>query len=197
MKNIELIKQRIRQGNPLAQPDSSDAIWSLRSQYVPEFPTDYRELIDWFGGGVVADYLVVFSPSRSRDDIDIERRGKRTIADFKSVSALNPDLFRGLDWYPAAGGLLPFAATYNNETLFWKTSSSNPDPNYWSIEIFENAWERWSFPGRFSELLAGVLSDSVSCPMLPQSVFSKDVITWHRSEKRAEGAEPTTSGRDP
>jgi hypothetical protein len=83
-------------------------------------------------------------------------------------------------YYPELGGLFPWGATQNGDTLLWLTEA---DPERWTIVVTDGgSW--WHFAGNLTEFLVGVLSGRVNCPILPEFTSSDLNVVQYASEDR-------------
>ncbi len=87
-------------------------------------PRDYKQYIDTYGCGIVADFVHPFDPFvpddvADRDEVTVQYRHVRQSRGW--------DLFP-YDVYPEPCGLLPWGETENGDALFWLTEGA---PDAW------------------------------------------------------------------
>jgi hypothetical protein len=81
-------------------------------------------------------------------------------------------------YYPEPGGLFPWGATQNGDTLLWLTEA---DPEKWTIVVTDGgSW--WHFDGGLTEFLVGILGGRVNCPILPEFTPADLNVVQYSSE---------------
>lgn len=105
-------------------------------------PTDYRNLIEAFGAGLIDDYFLLLEPGCSNDVYDlIKISGEREHAN----EALWKFEDKPVEMEPAANRLICWATTDNGEYLYWLVQDADvPDsrPILLNSESGEE-WERY------------------------------------------------------
>jgi hypothetical protein len=166
-------------GPPTVSPPVVD--WSeLEDISGLEFPPDYKILASRYGMleiGAFLDVTHVGIPEDIRTMLDMCRET------LESIRELMADLgyiyledgsggeieASPYPIYPEPGGLFPWGATQNGDTLLWLT---DPDPNRWTIVVTDGG--TWChFDGGIIDFLVGILSRTVRCPILPASFPSR------------------------
>ncbi|MBI1259274.1 MAG: hypothetical protein GC204_17550 [Chloroflexi bacterium] len=98
------------------------AVEAMLSTTLPE---DYKQFIGNFGSGWLGGFLFVWNPFASAFYMNFETRYVWKLGSLEGEPLPYP-------LYPASGGLLPFAATKDGDTLFWVTQAQ---PDHWTIFI--------------------------------------------------------------
>lgn len=108
---------------------SSQEKWSdIEKKSGIQLPTDYKVFIGVYGTGIVGDFINLFNPFSTYKPFNLLNNVERTLKiqrEFQEQEGLSR-------YYPPTGEVLPFADTYNGDTLFWKTEG---DPDNWTVYI--------------------------------------------------------------
>ena len=96
-------------------------------------PSDFKEILSYYGTGEFGDFLYLWNPFSDHPDYDMAIRVTETIHNIQEVDSwIWRDRTYGRSLFPEPGGILPFASTNHDCTLFWKMDG-NPDS--WKIII--------------------------------------------------------------
>lgn len=141
----------------LAEPAPADSVSTLRRCCPPKrgfqpapvnwaevestlgvrLPSDYRQLIDDRGAGVVAE-VVVRAPGGSGGSLELGEwlaSIGRTIASMRALTCghFPPAM------YPEPGGILPWGEVDGGHLVGWATT--HPDPDRWPVVVLTPAWD--------------------------------------------------------
>ncbi|EBV1891964.1 hypothetical protein DN122_24915 [Salmonella enterica subsp. enterica serovar Coquilhatville] len=131
-------------------------------------PDDYKMFIDEYGSGSINGFLWVFSPFVDNPYIHLIETGRARISALTELKQKGEKF--PYELFPSEEGCLPFGATDNGDTLFWKLEKMGS----WKIVInearsplcdeFNLGWSEFMY-----ELLLGRLKSEV----LPMDVFKR------------------------
>jgi hypothetical protein len=104
--------------------------WSQLELRGEKFPDDYKEYLQWFGSGLINDFLFIFNPFAAGKGNDWHQRKGEILSGLIGLRKEFPDEYHAWRLFPERDGVLPVASTSNGDYIFWRTSGS---PNEWSI----------------------------------------------------------------
>ncbi|MER7720744.1 SMI1/KNR4 family protein [Streptomyces flaveolus] len=141
-------------------PDGGDLVdWeALTRSGVPEFPSDYREFVEVYGGGEIDEYFAINTPPVSGSPYGELLDGlNSTLAD-----ADRDELARQIEGTEVPQ-VLPFGSTINGDVAFW-LRRGNPDA--WKVAVFTRqvsyGTSPWSvFEGGMVEFCVAFLTGEV------------------------------------
>lgn len=131
-----------------------------------KLPRDYKEFVDAYGAGLVADFIRVFSPFSDDEYVDLIQ-----------CSLSITEMFRDFKWgpksdkipypyYPTAGGLLPWGNDENGNSIFWLTEGA---PSKWATVVADVRGPRWQkFDCSMTVFLEEVLTRKKRCKLWPE-----------------------------
>jgi len=130
-----------------------------------QLPTDYRRLVDEYGGGYIDDYLYLLEPRCRNQYYDLAEAGA------ERTEALQY-LWDGGEARPAelAAGtevrVYPWATTDNGEALYWLVIPGT-SPDDWIVMVNEARGPRWErFDVGCLDFLVNVLSGRITSDIL-------------------------------
>ncbi|MFJ8142616.1 SMI1/KNR4 family protein [Streptomyces sp. NPDC096013] len=130
-------------------------------------PSDYRDLIDTFGGGRVDGYLWVLEPRCSNRHYELFRALAERDEAFEMLWEDGEPKPAQLE-SPGAR-VIPWASTDNGEYLYWLVESGSP-PDEWTVMVNEARGDWWEhFDVGCVELLVQLLSGEVHSEILSSS----------------------------
>jgi hypothetical protein len=128
----ERLQVLLRLGND--RPDPERERWSLVEKRLGLcLPASYKNMIDQFGESRWGDFLNILCPFSEIPNLNLMKKGQVILEADRTTRESWPAHYP-LPLYPEAGGLLPWAATDNGDTLYWITEA---DPNEWPTVIKE------------------------------------------------------------
>ncbi|MEL0618662.1 SMI1/KNR4 family protein [Cobetia marina] len=129
--NISTVKNMIL--TP-AVPIDND-ISTVKLDYVNDvdFPTDFRLFIESYGSGRLFDFLVVFNPGSSDENLNFYKQLQYIDEDFIYLKQDAPDLYE-FTISISSGGVVPFGVTDNGDYIFWLINDIGC-PDEWTIAI--------------------------------------------------------------
>ncbi|OAH97874.1 SMI1/KNR4 family protein [Methylomonas methanica] len=128
-------------------------------------PSDYKEFVNKYGTGRIANFLWIFNPFSRNENLNLETqldRQRDVFADLESFGEVLP-----YKLFPKDGGIFPFAMTDNGDVLFWRTCGN---PDQWSLVVNDARspeWQEFALP--FGEFLFELLSGRLVCVVFPRS----------------------------
>lgn len=131
-------------------------------------PTDYKELIDTYGGGYWDDYLYVLEPGCPNDNYDLLTWADQQTEALEGLWEFEkkPTILE-----PAGTSVLPWATTDNGECLYWLIRPGH-HPDDWTVMINEARGDRWEqFPHTCTQFLASALTGVVRSTLLSDHYF--------------------------
>jgi hypothetical protein len=126
-------------------------------------PEDYKHFIQKYGTGKISDFLWIFSPFTTRENLNLHSQievQRAVLDELRSFGEPIP-----YDYFPIAGGLLPFGMSANGDVLFWKTCASSEQ---WPVVVNEArspSWEVFDIP--MAQFIFDILSGKRSSKILP------------------------------
>lgn len=138
------------------------------------FPEDYKALAGRYGMLEINAFLDVHHVGMPADTPTMLRQCQETLDGLRELQEnlgfiyVEDDSGREVEAapypiYPEPGGLFPWGATQNGDSLLWLTHA---DPGRWTIVVTGGGtW--WEFDGGILDFLVGLLSGTLRCPILP------------------------------
>jgi hypothetical protein len=159
----QLIEVMPAPSSPFETPPAGG--WSqVEGRLGVSFPQDYRDFIDRYGSGKVADFLWIFNPFSANENLNLERQIQRQAAvldELKGYGEKNP-----YEPFPSPGGILPVGITGNGDVIFWKTEQ---DGGHWSVVVNDSRSPEWElFNFSLSQFLIEVLAKRAVCRIFPR-----------------------------
>lgn len=138
---------------------------ALEARFGFAFPEDFKDFIQIYGSGNVANFLWVFNPFSKNKNLNLIEQTKEqmdVLVELQSFGEIVPYRL-----FPEAGGILPFAVTDNGDVLYWKTCG---EPNYWPVVINEARSPEWeSFDMPMTKFLLEILCHRLKCSIFPEN----------------------------
>jgi hypothetical protein len=108
-----------------------------------ELPGDYKDLVETFPEGLFQGVFRLVRPGVCGHSAEeyLGRSGA-VLGQLRERRNLDPVAYPHA-FYPAQGGLLPWAERPGGDLLYWATS--DPNPNAWPIVIHDTKNKRWQF----------------------------------------------------
>ncbi|SEN19919.1 SMI1/KNR4 family protein [Actinacidiphila rubida] len=141
-------------GGDTDRPHAVD--WShVEARIGTPLPADYKHLVETFGHGAFDGYFSPLAPGTLSGADGIERRAE-TLA--RSATTHGEGMYAPHRLFPAPGGLLQWAGTEHQATVYWLTDGSDPDR--WPILSVEDDYREWDrFDGSTGEFVFRLLTD--------------------------------------
>jgi hypothetical protein len=159
--SIEKLKELLPySGNPTRLFDW-EKIESLIGMRLPE---DYKEFVEFFGGGQIDEFLMILSPFETDEyknlitRISLNKENRKILEEQFDQLIPYPE-------FPAEESLLQFGITDNGDELFWKVSKNVDD---WIVVVNESRspeYEEFDLP--FGEFLSKLLSREIKSAAFP------------------------------
>lgn len=156
---------------PPREPIESSSIkeWGRVEKTIgSKLPSDYKNYINVFGTGCLANFFWVFNPFTENTNLNLLHQ---VTAQLDAISVLKEEFDEICPYpiYPALGGLLPWGITDNGNVLFWLTCG---EPDLWHVAISS---ARGSEYEEFEATMTGFLCDLVfgfiSSKLVPSELF--------------------------
>lgn len=126
-------------------------------------PSDYKELIDAYGGGHVDDYLLLLEPGCTNDNYDLLAKDSQRREAYEELWKYEE---KPREMEEEGNRLIPWATTDNGEYLFW-LARPGQNPDAWITLINGEGgadWERYDMT--CTRFLASVLSGEIRSEVL-------------------------------
>jgi len=126
-------------------------------------PTDFRSLAEAYPVLVIDDFLTVSVPRPGAE---------ASWAAESTENEILQDLYEMGDTedyvpYPQPGGLLCWAESNSGDSIYWRTSTSDPDA--WPVVVRGDNGDWSEFPAGAVEFLVGVYRRTIHVPGMPKS----------------------------
>ncbi|MFD3355685.1 SMI1/KNR4 family protein [Streptomyces fradiae] len=147
----------------LRRTASSGIDWAQVERYLGVgLPSDYKLLAGTYPSLVFGDFLHVGFPPHGREKAWAEDTSDLEILaewcqDAETTVPLRP--------FPAPGGLLPWATSYQGDYFLWHTREADPDE--WTITVASRNGGWWHYAGGAVQFLADLVGGSVALWELP------------------------------
>lgn len=128
-------------------------------------PVDYRDFVQRYGSGLLANFIRVFNPFSSFEYLALIPSVHRISDIRRTLKSTEGDEEVPYIVYPDAPGLVPWGNDENGNTFYWLTSGA---PDRWPTVVGEGRgrrWERFELP--FTLFLAKTLTKEIECPIWP------------------------------
>lgn len=131
-------------------------------------PADFRALAEAYPVLVVDDFLMLSVPTPGAEaSWASESREDEILQDLYEMGDTEDYVP-----YPQPGGLLCWAQSYSGDSIYWKTSS--PDPDAWPVVVRGDNGDWSEFPVGAVEFLTGVYRRTIEVPGMPRDFPSDD-----------------------
>jgi len=128
----------LRRVDPPRAQHRSPFSWADTERFLgTKLPTDYRDLIDDRGPGIVADVLV-YGPGAPEGNLDLVHwlQGiQRLVASLRQITC---DHFPP-PFHPEAGGILPWGLLHGRQIVGWAMTSDDPDA--WPVVVLTTEFD--------------------------------------------------------
>ena len=161
---------------------------SIQKENNVVFPADYMEYIDFYGVGIIEDYLWIFSPWSKNMELNFFARAKMGLNEYSKLHMEYP-AEHPFPLYPEKNGLLPFGATKNGDILYWQNTNDNPD--LWKLIIYnKNSGSYLQYNFTVTDFLVGVIKGTILCDIVPKIWLDEPMVrfmpekeNWEEREK--------------
>ena len=148
---------------PAIEHPSDTGRWlEVERKFGVELPQDYKNFIDSYGGGKIAEFISIFSPFSENININIinqlNRQSDVLLELASSGEALPYPVF------PANGGIFPVGMTDNGDVIYWRTGEAR-----WGVVVNEARGPEWeAYDLSIVDFLVELLSGRVICGIFPK-----------------------------
>lgn len=159
-----MIKELIKILPPPSQRDASGVVWGEAEKEIGvQFPKDFKEFVEVYGGGLVDGFVWVLNPFSSNSNISFEK-SKYFIEAYGVMRQEFPlDYVRPT--YPEEYSFLPWAVTDNGETFVWVVEGA---ADSWKVAIHSSdQGEEEIYNWGCVEFLLKLLDGKISSKILP------------------------------
>ncbi len=146
-------------------PVPSQKEWGLvENEIMTPLPSDYKELIDTYGGGLFDDCLWLLEPGCENKNYDLLIEAKERAEAFELLWGHGEAKPSELD--EADSRVIPWATTENGEFVFW-LARPGQDPDTWTVMVNEGRGPEWEHHEMTcTSFLVGVLEGDVRSEIL-------------------------------
>jgi hypothetical protein len=129
-------------------------------------PSDYKEYIDTYGTGKLADFLLPLNPFSKNPHLNLIQQVPRRLGALRELKQQGGDRACPYPLFPESGGLLPWGITDNGDVLYWRTEGR---PDHWGTVVNESRGPEFEqFDEPMTDFVAGVLSKRIVCRIFPE-----------------------------
>jgi hypothetical protein len=113
--SIDAMKQLI----PSPLPSRVDHDWeAVERRLGIQLPVNYKDFVDNYGTGVVAEFLAVLSPFTENRNLNLLDKGTEMLAGYRQLHQAHPREYP-FEAFPSLVGVFPWAVTDNGDELYW------------------------------------------------------------------------------
>jgi hypothetical protein len=156
--------------SPPKQPIDAHGDWGeVVTRLGFSLPVDYMQFVDSFGSGSLNDFVWVFNPFATNNNLNFLYQLTRTLGGLRVLKERHPELVpHPLLFEP--GGLVPWGVTDNGDTLCWITEG---ETGHWQTVVLpRHASTTTKFNMPMTTFLTRLLSGKLVCDGLPSSLSS-------------------------
>ena len=147
-----------------AAPATARDWTAIEGQVGSLLPPDYKQFVEAYGPGRIADFLMVFTPFAANANADLTQQVGRQVGALRQLRDAGQTSEYPL--FPEPGGLMPWGVTDNGDILLWLRSG---EPAAWPVVISVSGdieFERFDLT--MSSFLAQVLGGAVRTETFPE-----------------------------
>jgi hypothetical protein len=143
-----------------AAPEPGRDWASVTQRLAAELPTDYRELVDAFGGGgYIDEYIWLLEPDCPNDNYDLLLSAEERDDSLNYLWESSEE--RPVQAREEGTRLIPWASTDNGEFLYW-LARKDQAPDEWTVMFNEARGEHWEwYDMGCSAFLVGALTGAI------------------------------------
>jgi hypothetical protein len=149
-----------------------------------EVPDDYKQFMEHYGPGNLADYVHIWSPF-GRNESDLVVNAKRSADGLRSISAP----VHRYAFYPDKGGLLPFGRTDNSDILTWLPKGAS---SKWRVVVTDGI-DAYPTKKTFTEFLTGIVTASFKAPGVAEGAHGNPTFYAYVPPRRSRLKKPRRS----
>lgn len=154
-------------GPPIDWPSVQRAIGSV-------LPCDYKALVDLAGSIYVGQFLGTFTPGSPNPNVDLLVQMGARLSALQEMKRVGGSQECPYPLWFEPGGLLPWGATDNGDTLFWLTRGH---PDQWTVVVGEGRGPLFDeFPLCASDFLVEFLEGRLASDILPDDAGPRSVV---------------------
>lgn len=137
------------------------------------FPDDYKNIINYYGTGGIANFLWFLNPFEQDFNVNFSHKMTEMLDAYNESKNKHPNEFPFLT-YPNKNGLLPWAYTDNGDELYWKMEDKASD---WKIIIYEaRSTNYYVYEMSISEFLYKLIINEVQCNIFSNVFVEREMI---------------------
>ena len=129
-----------------------------------KLPNDYKEFIDTYGTGIIANFLIVFSPFSTNENMNLFSQLNMYRDSYLILKESYPKDFT-YEIFPNERGLLPWGMSENGDVLSWTVSQNSQD---WKIIIDGRSGDFFEYNGLITKFLYSILTKNLVSPVFPE-----------------------------
>jgi hypothetical protein len=140
---------------------------AIEAQLGVSLPPDYRDYVEIYGSGLLANFIRVFNPFSASEYLALIPCVRAICETRRKLKQSEGDKEVPYDVYPDFPGILPWGNDENGNTLYWLTKGRASE---WPTVVGEGRGRRWQeFTLPTTSFLAKILTGEVKCDIWPQS----------------------------
>lgn len=130
-----------------------------------KFPSDYKDFVESFGGGVMNDFFWVLSPFSINENLNLMNKAKEMKEAYLAMKKISPEICR-FDFWNGINGLIPWGITENGDEIYWNMGERQ------SIVVFSSRYaDVYTYNLSMSEFLEELLLRRIECPCFPDDFW--------------------------
>lgn len=167
---FELLKQVLLKAD-VPYNCGTEEQWNIFQDEVGiEFPSDYKEIINYYGTGGIDNFLWFLTPFETDKNVNYSFKMSVMLDAYAESKRKFPEYF-SYNIFPEENGLLPWGYTDNGDELYWKTASDTDD---WEIVVYESrSPEAYHYKMGLAEFLYKLICKEIECYAFPDDLSLK------------------------
>jgi hypothetical protein len=178
MAIADLMKILSRPVKPVEAGSSSDWL-EIEQDLGINLPQDYKDFINAYGSGQVAEFLWIYNPfsKEYQDSISTALDWVREEREDWDEEFQGPFPY---SIYPDHGGLFPWGRIDNADCLYWQTKG---EPDKWTVVVYEPRGIKFEhFEESMTSFLIKLLSERIRTRILPTDLGHNRVFRVYESD---------------
>lgn len=157
---------------PSSERRSASSWAAVEAAVGTALPTDYKDFIDVFGTGRLANFIWIFDPFSEARYLNLVEQAPRHLSELRRLASDFGEKLQ-FDLYPDAGGLLPLGVTDNGDLLHWLTKGR---PNDWHVVVGgARSPEHQVFQCDLTTFLSRIVTQTEICVVFPRDFPPREV----------------------
>jgi len=147
----------------MPRENGSSAAWAVVEKELGiALPGDYKEYVNTFGTGKIADFVLPYNPFSDNRFLNLLKQVPKQVGTLRQMKKEFGDEECPYPLYPEPAWLLPWGCTDNGNILFWLTDGH---PDKWPVVLSEGRGPGFE---QFDESMTGFLTKLLSGEIVSQ-----------------------------